>query len=146
MPNIPTAQHLSTSSFIYPSIISRLSLLGSFQTFSTMQFSTSALLALFAAAGALALPEFQLASRCAASQAICAGNSYVGDDSCRCDDQIPPCGNWKCGWDGAHSIVRISYLQPRLLNLPAGLPTFTAGRYLILDSAILTMLLSFCYR
>jgi hypothetical protein len=73
-----------------------------------MQFSTSALLALFAAAGALALPEAQNqnAERCVANLPNCAGSTYIGDDDCACSGQVAPCGNWKCGWDGAHSIVR----------------------------------------
>ncbi|ETS74939.1 hypothetical protein PFICI_13423 [Pestalotiopsis fici W106-1] len=72
-----------------------------------MQFSTSTVLALFAAAGALALPEAQTqnAERCVANLPNCAGSSHIGGDKCRCSGQVAPCGNWKCGWDGPHSIL-----------------------------------------
>ncbi|KAG6361259.1 hypothetical protein INS49_009483 [Diaporthe citri] len=74
-----------------------------------MKFSASSLLALFAAS-ALALPEpvqeaQEHAPRCVANLPNCAGSTYVGDDNCHCSGQKKPCGNWKCGWDGPHSIL-----------------------------------------
>ncbi|KAH9890138.1 hypothetical protein F4778DRAFT_785300 [Xylariomycetidae sp. FL2044] len=53
-----------------------------------MQFSTSALLALFAATGALALPEalHQNAERCEAYHSICPGSTYIGNDDCACHE------------------------------------------------------------
>lgn len=79
------------------------------RTISIMKFNASVLFAIFAV-GALALPEpIEEAAgsmpRCVANQANCAGSKYIGDDNCRCSGQKAPCGNWKCGWDGAHSIV-----------------------------------------
>ncbi|KAI7778169.1 hypothetical protein LA080_002516 [Diaporthe eres] len=69
-----------------------------------MQFSASAIFALFAAS-ALALPEPVLEDRCVANLPNCAGSSYVGDDNCKCSGQKAPCGNWKCGWSGPKSIL-----------------------------------------
>lgn len=85
-----------------------------------MKFSASSLFALFAAS-ALALPEpaqevreaaqevREAAPRCAANLPNCSGATYVGDDNCKCSGQKKPCGNWKCGWDGPHSIVRVQH-------------------------------------
>ncbi|KAH8763774.1 hypothetical protein F5883DRAFT_716056 [Diaporthe sp. PMI_573] len=73
-----------------------------------MKFSASVLFTIFAA-GALALPEpaqeAAAAPACVANQPNCAGSTYIGDENCRCSGQKAPCGNWKCGWDGAHSIL-----------------------------------------
>ena len=87
-----------------------------------MQFSASTALALFAAV-AMAAPADTVAqltereaiamrsdstnliqARCDANLPICGGATYIGDDSCKCG-QKAPCGDWKCGWTGARSIV-----------------------------------------
>lgn len=87
-----------------------------------MQLINFSLLTLFAA-GAFALPEpvadsmverdpgHLIEARCTANLPNCQGASYVGDDNCKCTGQKAPCGNWKCGWSGPKSIVRISALS-----------------------------------
>lgn len=88
-----------------------------------MKFTASVLLTIFAV-GALALPEpLEEAGgampRCVANQANCAGSKYIGDDNCRCSGQKAPCGNWKCGWDGAHSIVCAQRRRFSILSTPS---------------------------
>lgn len=95
-----------------------------------MKFSASVLLTIFATS-ALALPE-RAPKRpppppaCVANQPNCAVSKYIGDDYCRCSGQKAPCGNWKCGWDGAHSIVcaqrRLTLMipPPYLCHTPIG--------------------------
>ncbi|KAG8169799.1 hypothetical protein KVR01_000544 [Diaporthe batatas] len=73
-----------------------------------MKFTASVLFTIFAVS-AVALPEpveeaAGALPRCVANQPNCAGSKYIGGDNCRCSGQKAPCGNWKCGWDGAHSI------------------------------------------
>ncbi|KAM7203236.1 hypothetical protein V8F33_002227 [Rhypophila sp. PSN 637] len=35
----------------------------------------------------------------------CNGARDIGRDNCICKGMTPPCGNWKCGWDGPRSIM-----------------------------------------
>ncbi|KAK4031251.1 hypothetical protein C8A01DRAFT_42270 [Parachaetomium inaequale] len=85
-----------------------------------MQLTNIISLLALIAAGASALPEpvanmaediverdsgNLIEARCKANLPNCQGASYIGDDKCKCQGQIAPCGNWKCGWNGPKSIL-----------------------------------------